>query len=108
VEDIFDSFRNGKDKIKVRSLLPALEDPAPKSAEGSRIAEVAAQACANVAGTGKYTGAPWGTDASQLEGIPCVVIGPGSMAQAHTSNEFIDISELDKAVEIYRQIMLSY
>ncbi|TIL44442.1 M20 family metallopeptidase [Mesorhizobium sp.] len=108
VEDIFESFRNGKDKIKVRSLLPALEDPAPKSAEGSRIAEVAANACANVAGTGKYIGAPWGTDASQLDGIPCVVIGPGSMAQAHTSNEFIDISQLDKAVEIYQQIMLNY
>ncbi|CCV09265.1 putative Acetylornithine deacetylase [Mesorhizobium metallidurans STM 2683] len=108
VENIFDGYRNGPDKIKVRSILPALEDPAPPSAEGSRIAMVAAEACARVAGTGSYIGAPWGTDASQLDGIPCVVIGPGSMAQAHTSNEFIEINQLDMAVEIYQQIMLNF
>ncbi|MER9895195.1 M20 family metallopeptidase [Mesorhizobium sp. M0119] len=110
VEDIVNTFRSGEDQIRVCSLLPAWEDPAPNSAEGTKIAEVASRACANVAGTGKYIGAPWGTDASQLSlaGIPCVVIGPGSVDQAHTSNEFVDIEQTVKAVEIYRQIMIEY
>ncbi|MDX8463274.1 M20 family metallopeptidase [Mesorhizobium humile] len=110
VEDILESFRQGDDKIKVRSLLPALEDPAPPNAMSSKIAVVAAAACADVVGSGKFIGAPWGTDASQLSlaGIPCIVLGPGSDAQAHTNNEFIEIDQLGKAVEIYQHIMLNY
>lgn len=29
-------------------------------------------------------------------GIPTIVLGPGSMAQGHTSNEFIEVSQLEK------------
>ncbi|WP_292387984.1 M20 family metallopeptidase [Mesorhizobium sp.] len=109
VENILQGLRDRED-IKVRSLLPALEDPAPDSAESSKIASVAAQACAEVAGTGKYIGVPYGTDASQLSlaGIPCIVLGPGSIDRAHTNNEFIELDQLERCVEIYRRIMLSY
>ncbi|RWP16104.1 MAG: M20 family peptidase [Mesorhizobium sp.] len=109
VENILQGLRDRED-IKVRSLLPALEDPAPDSAESSKIASVAAQACAKVAGTGKYIGVPYGTDASQLSlaGIPCIVLGPGSIDRAHTNNEFIELDQLERSVEIYRRIMLSY
>ncbi|OBP75099.1 acetylornithine deacetylase [Mesorhizobium loti] len=110
VENILEKLRQGADKIKVRSLLPALEDPAPPSAEATKIAAVSAKACAEVAGTGKHVGVPYGTDASQLSlaGIPCVILGPGSIDQAHTTNEFVEIEQLTKAVEIYQKIMLSY
>ncbi|BCG97371.1 hypothetical protein MesoLj131a_62350 [Mesorhizobium sp. 131-2-1] len=109
VENILQGLRDHED-INVRSLLPALEDPAPDSAESSKIASVAAQACAEVAGTGKYIGVPYGTDASQLSlaGIPCIVLGPGSIDRAHTNNEFIELDQLERSVEIYRRIMLSY
>lgn len=110
VENVLEGLRQRDPKIKVRSLLPALEDPAPDSAESSKIAAVAAKACADVAGTGKYIGVPYGTDASQLSlaAIPCVVIGPGSINQAHTNNEFVEVGQVLKAAEIYQKIMLSY
>ncbi|RWF88240.1 MAG: M20 family peptidase [Mesorhizobium sp.] len=110
VENILEGLRKGPDKINVRSLLPALEDPAPPSAEATKIAAVAAKACAEVAGTGQHRGVPYGTDASQLSlgGIPCVILGPGSIDQAHTANEYVEIDQLTKAVEIYQKIMLSY
>ncbi|MER8773036.1 M20/M25/M40 family metallo-hydrolase [Mesorhizobium sp. M0960] len=110
VEDILESFRQGDHNIKVRSLLPALEDPPPASSESSKIAAVAAAACVDVAGTGKYIGARGGSDASQLSlvGIPCIVLGPGSPEQAHTNGEFIEIEQVAKAVEIYQKIMLTY
>ncbi|TIO88403.1 MAG: M20 family metallopeptidase, partial [Mesorhizobium sp.] len=109
VENILQRLRDSEN-VKVRSLLPALEDPAPDSAESSKIALVASQACADVAGTGKYIGVPYGTDASQLSlaGIPCIVLGPGSIDRAHTNNEFVELDQLTKAVDIYRAIMLSY
>ena len=49
-----------------------------------------------------------GTDASQLApaGIPCVVLGPGSIDQAHTIDEYVELEEVEKAVENSRRIML--
>jgi acetylornithine deacetylase len=41
----------------------------------------------------------YGTEAGlfvAMAGIPSVVVGPGSIAQAHGANEFIEIAELDK------------
>jgi acetylornithine deacetylase/succinyl-diaminopimelate desuccinylase-like protein len=58
----------------------------------------------------QFKGVPYGTDASQLApaGIPCVVLGPGSIDQAHTIDEYVELEEVEKAVEIYRRIMLEY
>ena len=42
-----------------------------------------------------------GTDASKFSraGVPAVVFGPGSIAQAHTANEWIDLEEVARAVD---------
>lgn len=47
-------------------------------------------------------GAPYGTDAAYLAetGAPTVVFGPGSIEQAHTSDEWIDVEQLQLAHEI--------
>jgi acetylornithine deacetylase len=41
-------------------------------------------------------------------GIPCVIVGPGSIEQAHTVDEYVELAQLDQAFEIYRDIMLTY
>jgi acetylornithine deacetylase/succinyl-diaminopimelate desuccinylase-like protein len=48
-------------------------------------------------------GVPYGTNASRTSatGVPSMVFGPGSIYQAHTSDEWILISELREAAEIY-------
>jgi acetylornithine deacetylase/succinyl-diaminopimelate desuccinylase-like protein len=55
-----------------------------------------------VCGPYERTAVPFGTDASTLAEawIPVVVFGPGSIAQAHTKDEWIALSELDKAEAI--------
>jgi acetylornithine deacetylase/succinyl-diaminopimelate desuccinylase-like protein len=40
-----------------------------------------------------------------IAGLSAVVIGPGSIDQAHTKDEWIEVQELDKAVVIYEQFM---
>ncbi len=40
-------------------------------------------------------------------GVPSVVFGPGSIAQAHTKDEFIAIEQLNRAAEAYFQLMLA-
>lgn len=53
---------------------------------------------------GKHTvhSVPFGTDASRVAvaGTPAVVFGPGDIAQAHTKDEWIDLSQLEPAAEI--------
>jgi acetylornithine deacetylase len=51
-------------------------------------------------------GVPFGTDAAAIAaaGVPTVVFGPGSVAQAHTADEFLEIDELHAAVEVFYRI----
>jgi acetylornithine deacetylase len=57
--------------------------------------------------SGEHSGAGYGTDAStySIAGIPAIVIGPGSINQAHTKDEWLEIAELEKSVLVYLQIM---
>lgn len=51
------------------------------------------------AGQRRPAGVDFFCDAAVLgaAGIPCVVFGPGDIAQAHTSNEWLSLAELDAA-----------
>jgi acetylornithine deacetylase len=59
-------------------------------------------------GRGEKVGVPYGTHASRVAaaGVPSVVFGPGSIAQAHTKDEWIEIDQLHAAAEIYYQFAL--
>ena len=59
-----------------------------------------------VAEVGKPAGtAPYGTDASELQAIaPCVVLGPGDIAEAHTPTEKVHVAELVAAVPILTRL----
>ncbi|WP_147917087.1 M20 family metallopeptidase [Ruania zhangjianzhongii] len=52
-------------------------------------------------------GTGWGSDASKIAaaGIPALVMGPGSITDAHTPDESIDLTELARAVDIARAVM---
>lgn len=59
---------------------------------------------------GQCLGVPYGTDAPALAscGIPCVVFGPGALAQAHTKDEWVAIEQLQAATEIFYQFCLEF
>ena len=55
-------------------------------------------------------GVPYGTDAGPLAEsgvLPCYVIGPGDIAQAHTKDEWIELAEVEAAAEAYHAICLA-
>jgi acetylornithine deacetylase len=50
--------------------------------------------------------APYGTDASELQDIaPCVILGPGTIATAHTPRECVALADLAAAVPIFRRML---
>ena len=55
----------------------------------------------------KTTGAPYTTNANHYApvGLPCVVLGPGDIKQAHTADEWIAIEQLEAGVRAYRALM---
>jgi len=62
------------------------------------------RACVAIAGKPPTT-APYGTDASELQAIaPCVVLGPGDIAEAHTPNEKLRVADLLAAVPVLMRL----
>ena len=55
-------------------------------------------------------GVPFGCDASKLSraGIPSIVFGPGSIDQAHTADESVELDQVEAAFEFYRHFLRSF
>ena len=53
------------------------------------------------------TGAPWFSDASHLAaaGVPSICLGPGSIDQAHTADEFISIEDLEAGASWFSRMI---
>lgn len=51
--------------------------------------------------------APWFCDAAVFaaDGTPAIALGPGSIAQAHTRDEWIEVKELERGVEFFRRFL---
>ncbi|SEG97830.1 acetylornithine deacetylase [Saccharopolyspora kobensis] len=52
-------------------------------------------------------GVGYGTDASKiaLDGVPAVVFGPGSIADAHTADESVPLDEVRTAVDVVERVL---
>lgn len=57
-------------------------------------------------GSGRLCGVPYGTDAPAFQaiGLPTVVFGPGSIAQAHTCDEWISLEQLSRGADAFYQL----
>lgn len=55
----------------------------------------------------KLSGAPWFSDAAHLSagGIPSICLGPGSIDQAHTADEFIRIADLEEGANWFTELI---
>jgi acetylornithine deacetylase len=90
----------------VRSSAVWLACPALGADANAAAVERLGRAVDAVRGGHEVTTVPYGTDASSLAaaGIPSVVFGPGDIAQAHTCDEWVDLSEVEQAAEVYYRL----
>ncbi len=86
------------------AMLPGVEVPADNP-----VVRSAVSSCRSVLGReAEASGVPYSTDACQLNGVagwPFVVLGPGSIDQAHTAHEWVDLDEVEAATELYIHIV---
>ena len=97
-----DAFLTSKVDVPFRTILPRLACPALTPTGSDPLIDRLGRAIDAITGGHRVEGVPYGTDASTITeaGIPAVVFGPGDIAQAHTKDEWIELSQIDQAVEI--------
>ena len=68
------------------------------------------QVVQNAGHSGQRIGVPYGTDGQAFcrANIPTVVFGPGSIDQAHTKDEWIELDQLQAAAELYYQMIVQF
>ncbi len=107
IDKVLDRLRAEGDDVRREEpivALPGLETPADHP-----LIAATERAVADVTGTHHAaTGVTYSTDACILGRsgkVPCVVLGPGSIDQAHTDDEWIDLDEVVQAVDVYAEVV---
>jgi acetylornithine deacetylase/succinyl-diaminopimelate desuccinylase family protein len=107
---LLDALRAQHPTLEATMEPPMLTDEALETAADSAPAQLASTLLAGMGLDGTLCGVPFGSDASKLsrQGIPSLVIGPGSIDQAHGAVEYVEISEVERAVEFYRAFITRF
>jgi len=93
----------------VEFLPPWVQMPslAPSATDNPPWVEIVSRGVARATGkVPEVAGVPYGTDAGPLgeSGLPCLVFGPGEIAQAHTKDEWVELDQVRLAAEAYYEI----
>ena len=89
---------------------PDLVDEAMETPAGAEVVQVATRIADRLGLDGNPIGVPFGCDSTKLSraGIPSIVFGPGSIDRAHTPEEYVELDQVETAVEFYRRFVLEF
>lgn len=85
---------------------PFLDLPPLDTAIDAPVMLAMTDACVMVTGRAEVSAFPGSTDAPNF-GCPTVICGPGDLAQCHSLNEYVSISQIEDAVRIYVHAILA-
>jgi acetylornithine deacetylase len=105
VKDDIQEYLTERLDFEIEFEPPWIESPALTDTDNQQLAKAILSCVAHVDGDHAAIGVPYGTHASRTcaGGVPSIVFGPGSIDQAHTKDEFLEIDQLEKAAEVYFQ-----
>ncbi len=109
VQTLLDELCGRETGLEVTQQEPDMLDHPLDPAGGEEFASRVGAVLEDQGLSGRPLGVGYGTDGSTLciAGIPVVVLGPGDIAQAHTRDEWIELDELQRGVELYAMLMRS-
>lgn len=106
------SLRDGTERMGVKfTIEPLLFDPALNTPHDAPVVDAARRVAESLGLPGQLRGVPYGSDASKLQrlkGIPSIVYGPGSIAQAHSREEWVPTVEVGQAAEFYLRLARTF
>jgi acetylornithine deacetylase len=100
-----------KDKILDIDISDPTAETIPMDTDiNEKIVKISMKSCDKITGKSKMKGVSFSCDASSFTGagIPSIVLGPGSILQIHTEDEFVNLEEVYYASEIYSQICIDF
>ena len=99
-QPVLDAVRSAARRAGI-GLIEAWEGAPPELPLDHPLVALAVRHTNRPAGT-----APYGTDASELQDLaPCVILGPGSVATAHTPHESVPLADLEAACELFGRLL---
>jgi acetylornithine deacetylase/succinyl-diaminopimelate desuccinylase family protein len=89
---------------------PMLEDEALETSCETDLVQCAFRVAQELGMNWTPLGVPFGTDASKFSraGISSIICGPGNIDLAHGAIEYVEIEQVEQAVEFYRRLMLAF
>ncbi|MBN97776.1 MAG: acetylornithine deacetylase [Gemmatimonadetes bacterium] len=107
VELLLEEMRQRDETLEVVQEQPEMVDWPLDPAGGEGFARFVQGVLRQLELAADCEGVGYGTDASSLgrAQVATVVLGPGDIAQGHTCDEWIELDQLDRAVEIYQRLM---
>lgn len=78
--------------------------------EHSPVVKCISRASRLILGNSNICGVPYGSNASKIAaaGVPCIVFGPGSIIDAHSADESIELWQVKKAAEVLAEAVTSF
>jgi acetylornithine deacetylase len=108
VDEVLDRLRS--QGVMITRQNPWLEFSSVETDADHLLIQATEKSCAQILDRAidevRATGVTYCTDASKLGDLPAVVLGPGSIAQAHTPEEWVEVSQVRLAVELYLDVIL--
>jgi acetylornithine deacetylase/succinyl-diaminopimelate desuccinylase family protein len=107
---IIDDEQLREPSMKAIQLEPMVVDPAFETPMDSKIVQVAQRANQQLGLADQPVGVPFGSDASKFSraGIPSIIFGPGSIDQAHSADEYVELEQVERAIAFYREVALAF
>ena len=109
---MLERLASNNDNFTYRRSAPSLIDLPVCSDLDEPVVRAALEACERLSGEKAEPGIlTCSSDASKLgplAGIPCVILGPGNLEQAHTADEYVDLEEVLKCSLLYSWIIQDY
>jgi acetylornithine deacetylase len=109
-QEMLDGLKSKHPTLNAIMEEPMITDEALETAADCPPAKLASSLLAEMGRDGELCGVPFSSDASKLsrQGIPSLIIGPGSIDQAHSAVEFVELEQVEKAFVFYRNFIRQF
>ena len=89
---------------------PSINDEAMETSSDSPVVQKGSHILAAMGLDAEPGGVGFGCDCTKLSraSIPSIIFGPGSIEQAHTIDEYVEVAQVQTALDFYRKFIMEF